>query len=134
MQHQTGAIANVLTSPIVRPNPIIRTNPLVRVLPSLTDLAFFGPIVFLFTRMEGVKTMLGDGDTGWHIRTGQWILANGRVPDKDIFSYTKAGETWYAWEWLWDACFAWLYQHGGLATVVTVNIVLLSLTFALLFR
>src|ERR1700730_14763046 len=113
---------------------IPRANPVVRVLPSLTDLAFLMPIVFLFTRMDGVKTMLGDGDTGWHIRTGQWILANGRVPDKDIFSYTKAGEPWYAWEWLWDVCFAWLYQHGGLATVVAVNIVLLSLTFALLFR
>jgi hypothetical protein len=113
---------------------IPRTNAIVRVLPSLTDLAFLMPTVFLFARMDGVKTMLGDGDTGWHIRTGQWILANGRVPDKDIFSYTKAGETWYAWEWLWDTCFAWLYQHGGLATVVTVNIVLISLTFALLFR
>ena len=63
------------------------------------------PIVFLFTRMEGVKTMLGDGDTGWHIRTGrmdsrQWP----RAAYQDIFSYTKAGQPWYAWEWLWDAC------------------------------
>ena len=56
----------------------IAVNPIVRVLPSLTDLAFLMPIVFLFTRLEGAKTMLGDGDTGWHIRTGQWILANGR--------------------------------------------------------
>ncbi len=111
-----------------------KTNPIVRVLPSLTDLAFLMPIVFLFARMEGAKTMLGDGDTGWHIRTGQWILATGRVPDKDIFSYTKAGQPWYAWEWLWDALAAWLYQHGGLATVVTVNIVIICLTFALLFR
>ena len=30
--------------------------------------------------------------------------------------------------------FAWLYQHGGLATVVAVNIMILCLTFALLFR
>ncbi len=111
-----------------------KTNPIVRVLPSLTDLAFLMPIVFLFTRMDGVKSMLGDGDTGWHIRTGQWILANGRVPHKDIFSYTKPGDPWYAWEWLWDVCFAWLYDHGGLAIVVAVNIVLISLTFALLFR
>ena len=111
-----------------------KTNPIVRFLPSLTDLAFLMPIVFLFARMEGAKTMLGDGDTGWHIRTGQWILANGRVPDKDVFSYTKAGQPWFAWEWLWDVCAAWLYQHGGLATVVTVNIVVICLTFALLFR
>jgi hypothetical protein len=111
-----------------------KTNPIVRVLPSLTDLAFLMPIVFLFTRLEGAKTMLGDGDTGWHIRTGQWILANGQVPHQDVFSYTKAGQPWYAWEWLWDVCAAWTYQHGGLATVVAVNIVIISLTIALLFR
>src|SRR5271166_1905696 len=111
-----------------------RTNPIVRVLPSLTDLAFLMPIVFLFIRMEGAKTMLGDGDTGWHVRTGEWIIANGRVPDKDFFSFTKAGEPWYAWEWLWDVCFAWLYHHGGLATVVIVSMVVLAVTFALLFR
>jgi len=111
-----------------------KTNPIVRVLPSLTDLAFLMPIVFLFARMEGAKTMLGDGDTGWHIRTGEWILANGRVPHVDVFSYTKAGQPWFAWEWLWDVSAAWLYQHGGLATVVTVNIVVICLTFALLFR
>jgi hypothetical protein len=111
-----------------------KTNPIVRVLPSLTDLAFLMPIVFLFTRLEGAKTMLGDGDTGWHIRTGQWILANGQVPHQDFFSYTKAGQPWYAWEWLWDVCAAWVYQHGGLAAIVAVNIVIISLTFALLFR
>ena len=111
-----------------------RTNPIVRLLPSLTDLAFLMPIVFLFARMEGVKTMLGDGDTGWHIRTGEWILSNGRVPTQDVFSFTKAGAPWYAWEWLWDACFAWVYHHGGLASVVMVNIALICLTFVLLFR
>lgn len=111
-----------------------RTNPVVRLLPSLTDVAFLLPVVFLFTRMEGAKTMLGDGDTGWHIRTGEWILANGHVPTKDMFSFTKAGAPWYAWEWLWDMCIAWIYHHGGLASVVVVNIALICLTFALLFR
>lgn len=111
-----------------------RPNPIVHLLPSLTDIAFLMPIVFLFARMEGVKTMLGDGDTGWHIRTGEWILANGRVPTQDVFSFTKAGAPWYAWEWLWDVCFAWVFHHGGLASVVIVNIALICLTFVLLFR
>ena len=92
------------------------------------------PIVFLFTRMEGVKSMLGDGDTGWHVRTGEWILANGQVPRQDMFSFTKPGQAWYAWEWLWDVCFAWLYHHGGMASVVSASILVLSVTFALLYR
>ena len=111
-----------------------KTNPIVHVLPSLTDVAFLMPIVFLFTYMQGAKSMLGDGDTGWHILTGQWILANDRVPHQDIFSYTKPGQPWYAWEWLWDVTFAWLYQHGGMATVVTVSILIICLTFGLLFQ
>jgi len=110
------------------------TNAALRLFPSLTDLAFAMPVIFLFARMDGAKTMLGDGDTGWHIRTGEWILANLRVPRQDLFSFTKAGQPWFAWEWLWDVCFAWLYHHGGLATVVTASIAVLSLTFALLFR
>ena len=111
-----------------------KPNPLVRLLPSATDLAFLLPIVCLFTQMDGAKTMLGDGDTGWHVRTGEWILANLRVPDRDVFSFTKPGEPWFAWEWLWDVAFAWLHQHGGLAAVVVASILVLSVTFALLFR
>ncbi len=105
-----------------------------RLFPSLTDVAFLMPIVFLFTRMDGAKSMLGDGDTGWHIRTGEWILANGRVPRQDMFSFTKPGQAWYAWEWLWDVCFAWLYHHGALASVVSASILVLCVTFALLYR
>ena len=62
----------------------------VRLLPSLTDVAFLMPLAFLFLRMGGATGMLGDGDTGWHVRTGEWILANGRVPHEDMFSYTQA--------------------------------------------
>jgi len=57
----------------------------VKLLPSLADFAFLMPIVFLFVRMEGVKTLLTDCDTGWHIRTGDWIVANHGVPAHDIF-------------------------------------------------
>jgi hypothetical protein len=92
------------------------------------------PILFIFGRMEGVKTLLSDGDTGWHIRTGQWILTHHRVPLHDIFSFSKPDSVWYAWEWLSDILFAWLYSHGGLRTVVFFAMVLISLTFALLFR
>jgi len=111
-----------------------RPNLFVRAMPSLTDLAFLMPIVFLFARLDGAKMMLGDGDTGWHVRTGEWILAHGRVPDQDIFSFTKAGQPWFAWEWLWDVLFGWLHQHWGMGAVVLGSIFVLSITFALLYR
>jgi hypothetical protein len=106
----------------------------IRLFPSLTDVAFLMPLAFLFLRMEGATGMLGDGDTGWHLRTGEWILANGRVPSRDIFSYTKAGEPWFAWEWLWDLAFGWLHQHAGMAAVILGSLLVLCSTSVLLFR
>ena len=106
----------------------------VRLLPSLTDFAFLMPLVFLFGRMEGAKTLLADGDTGWHIRTGEWILAHHAVPRTDIFSFSKPGEAWYAWEWLADVIWAWLHSHGGLALLALACAMLLSATFTIVFR
>jgi hypothetical protein len=106
----------------------------VKMLPSMTDFAFLMPIFFLFGRMGGLKTLLSDCDTGWHIRTGEWILAHRGVPTHDIFSYSKPDGAWYAWEWLTDIIWAFLNSHGGLATVATVGMLLIAFTFTLLFR
>jgi hypothetical protein len=111
-----------------------RSNPAIKLLPSLTDFAFLMPIVFLFGRLEGAKTLLEDGDTGWHIRTGDWILANHAVPTRDLFSFSKPGGPWYAWEWLSDAIWAWLNSHGGLALVALASVLLVSATFTVVFR
>jgi hypothetical protein len=106
----------------------------VRLLPSLTDAAFLMPIAFVFLRMGGATGMLGDGDTGWHLRTGEWIIANGRVPHEDMFSYTRAGQPWFAWEWLWDVLFAWLHQRGGMEAVILASVLVVCTTSVLLFR
>jgi hypothetical protein len=107
---------------------------LFRLFPSLTDVAFLAPLLFLFVRLAGVKTLLGDGDTGWHIRAGEWMLANGRVPEQDLFSFTKSGEPWFAWEWFADVVFALLHRHFGLAGPVYCSIVLIGLASLLTFR
>jgi hypothetical protein len=105
-----------------------------RLLPSIGDFAWLIPIVFLFGRMNGARTLLGDGDTGWHIRTGEWILAHGRVPREDIFSFTRPGQPWFAWEWLSDIAMGWLHRTGGMQAVLLGAIVLICLTQALLYR
>jgi len=112
----------------------LKPNPIFRLMPSLTDVAFLMPVVFLFTRMQGVRSLLGDGDTGWHIRTGEWILANHRVPYQDMFSFTMPGKPWFAWEWLWDIGAAWIHGRFGLGGVVLASFFIICLTFALLYR
>src|ERR1700733_1977579 len=106
----------------------------VRFLPSLTDVAFIVPLIFQFNQLGGAPSLLADGDTGWHLRTGEWIMAHGQVPQQDLFSYTQSGKAWYAWEWLWDVCFGFLNQHFGLAAVVTLSMLLICCTSAMLYR
>ncbi len=108
---------------------------IVRWLPSLTDFAFLIPVVLLVWLLPGgLSTLLGDGDTGWHIRTGEWILAHHTIPHTDIFSFTRFGEPWFAWEWGWDVLFALVHSFTGLAGLVFVNLLLLCFVAALLFR
>ena len=64
-------------------------------MPSLADFFFAALLAWLFLGGGG-KTLLGDGDTGWHIRTGDYILANHTVPHKDLFTFTKPEEAWFA--------------------------------------
>jgi hypothetical protein len=111
-----------------------KPNPVIRLLPSLADVAFLLPLVFLFTRLQGVQTLLGDGDTGWHIRIGDWMMANHAVPRTDMFSFTRPGAPFFAWEWLWDLGAAELHARWGLGAVVLASMLVLCLTFALLYR
>jgi hypothetical protein len=111
-----------------------RSQFVLKLLPSFADFAFLMPIAFLFGRMDGVKSLLGDCDTGWHIRTGEWIIANGWVPAKDIFSYSKPGQPWFAWEWLSEVLWAKLNALAGLEAVTLFSILLICVTFSLLYR
>jgi len=107
---------------------------LVYLMPSLTDFAFILPIVLLFQFLGGTGRLLADGDTGWHIRTGDWILQHRAVPTVDLFSFTKQGQPWFAWEWGWDVLFSLVHSRWGLGGVAFVNVLVLGLVSALLFR
>jgi hypothetical protein len=106
----------------------------IKFLPSLTDFAFLLPLAFLFGRMDGAQTLLSDCDTGWHIRTGDWMAANHAIPTHDVFSFSKPNGTWFAWEWLSDLVFSGLNHLGGLRAVVLLSLLLLAIVFTLLFR
>ena len=106
----------------------------VPLLPSLSDLAFLAPILILFWCTTGVGWLLADSDTGWHIRTGEWILKNFRIPTTDIFSFTKAGEPWFAWEWLSDVLMALAHGLGGLGGVVLLSLLILGATSLCVYK
>jgi hypothetical protein len=106
----------------------------ISLMPSLSDLAFLTPILVLFWCTTGVGWLLTDSDTGWHIRAGEWMLKNRRVPATDLFSFTKAGQPWFAWEWLSDVLMAGIHRDFGLAGIVLVSLLLLGTTSVYVYR
>jgi hypothetical protein len=97
-------------------------------IPSLCDLFFIALFIWLFVAGgDGWRGLLADGDIGWHIRTGDYILAHGSVPRRDLFSFTRTGAPWYAWEWLSDVLFALVHQAAGLKGVVFLAGVIIGL-------
>src|SRR6266581_565962 len=114
--------------------PRLRLGVWASLIPSLSDLASLTPILVLFWCTTGLGWLLTDSDTGWHIRAGDWILKNGRVPATDIFSFTKAGQPWFAWEWLSDVLIAAVHRYSGLAGIVLVSLLLLGATSVCVYR
>jgi hypothetical protein len=102
--------------------------------PSLSDFLLASLVVWLFVAGSGWENLLADGDTGWHIRTGEYILDTRSVPTRDLFSFSKPGEPWFAWEWLADVIFALLHRQWGLAGVVAFSGIALCVAALAVFR
>ena len=112
-----------------RPRPV---SPAVRWLyPSVGACTF---ALTLYLLLISAWRFLLDSDTGWHIRNGGLILETGAVPRTDPFSYTMAGEPWFAWEWLADLLMALAHRSSGLAGVVGGAVLVLLLAYGLLYQ
>src|SRR5450631_2632843 len=104
--------------------------------PSLSDFLFIALIAWLFmsSGAHGWQSLLADADVGWHIRTGEYILDHHQVPRHDLYSFSKPGAPWYAWEWLSDVIDALLFRWAGLKGVVLAAGVLIALFATTLMR
>src|SRR5215813_2912362 len=85
-------------------------------LPSVADIFFLCP--FLFLALKGGSNLLNDADTGYHIRTGEYIIRNLTVPQYDIFSNIEPPLPWVAHEWLSEVIMALVHRFSGLTGVV----------------
>src|SRR5689334_11995804 len=93
------------------PNSIFRY-----LLPSIGNLVF---VAILFVLIFSVGNgLLNDGDTGYHIRTGELIAKTGRVPRTDPYSYHTPPIDWTAHEWLSEMVMAIIFHRFGLTGVV----------------
>src|SRR5271169_1200165 len=98
----------------------VLTNRWARIfVPSLSDLFFLAILIWVFmSSSSGWQGLLVDGDVGWHIRSGEYILDHHAVPHQDLYSFSKPGAPWYAWEWGSDVIYGLLHRWAGLRGVV----------------
>jgi hypothetical protein len=78
---------------------------------SLATAAVAGFAVYALALLS--PAIFNDGDTFWHIRAGQWMLAHHSVLDHDIFSLPFAGRPWDTQEWLAEVLMAGAFQLFG---------------------
>ena len=74
-----------------------------------------------------------DGDLWWHLRTGEAIVQNGRIPQTDIFSFTIPDHGWIVQQWLTDSLMWLLYQSVGLTGLIVVFALIVTVAFMLVY-
>ena len=100
-------------------------------MPSIGNIIFVA--ILLVLTLNIAVGLLGDGDTGYHIKTGEYILDTGKVPRVDIYSFITPPLKWTAHEWLAETIMAMIYRTSGLTGVVVFFATLLATTHWLLY-
>lgn len=105
--------------------------------PSLETIHFLLSCLLVFAFFAGFDASLRDGDTSWHLATGEWILNHRTIPVTDPFSYTFRGAQWTAHEWLSEVVMyvAWsLAGWPGLLLLFAVTLTAIFARLGLWFR
>jgi hypothetical protein len=100
--------------------------------PSIADIIFIS--LFLYLSFSAGKGLLNDGDTGYHIRAGEYILNTFSIPKEDIFSFHTPTLPWTAHEWLSEVIMAMTHRTFGLTGIVIFFSFIISLVYYLLFK
>lgn len=101
------------------------------------DLALCLAAVTLFyclIAFNASQQLFRDSDSGWHIRTGENILNSHTLPRTDPYSFSRAGQPWFAWEWASDCVMGAADRLGGLKGVVWVFVLVIAAVTWLWFR
>lgn len=98
------------------------------VLPLLVAVSAYG------LALSRGSLLLLDGDTYWHIATGNRILQHVAVPHRDPFSFTVAGAPWVDHEWLGEVLMALAYDTAGWSGLVLLTALALASALGLLCR
>jgi hypothetical protein len=79
-------------------------------------LAVFGSLLLATAALSLLQ--IRELDYFWHVKTGEIILATGRVPMVDAYTYTVPGARYVDVHWLFQVIVQLAYRIGGHAAVV----------------
>ena len=100
--------------------------------PSIADIIFISLFLSLIFFMG--KYLLQDGDTGYHIRSGEYIIKTLSIPMQDIFSFHRPALPWTAHEWLSEVIMAIVHRSFGMTGIVIFFSLIISLAYSLFFK
>lgn len=89
-------------------------------LPNLAAMLAAATLAYCIFMFNGAGQLFRDSDSGWHIRSGEWILAHRALPRTDPYSFSRAGEPWFEWEWGSDVLVGLAHRMDGLRGVTVL--------------
>lgn len=98
----------------------------------LEELLFVA--ILLAAYSLGPQMLSLDSDLGRHITLGNYILANGAIPDSNILSYTKPNEPRPPYEWGSQVLIALANKYLGLDGVILLFAIIIALSFPLTYQ
>ena len=101
-------------------------------IPSIADIIFIS--LFLYLSFYAGIGLLNDGDTGYHIRAGEYIIDTVTIPKHDIFSFLTPPLPWTTHEWFSEVIMATLHRAFGLTGITIFFSFLISFIYYLLYR
>lgn len=101
-------------------------------LPSIGDVVFI--IVFSLALVLGAGLTHRDGDFAKHLRVGQTVLDEGRLPVTDVYSHTMTGGMMVPYEWLAQTAFAATEELFGFDGIGLLTALVSAAPWAILYR
>ena len=100
--------------------------------PTIGDIVWIA--VFLTVLRKGQTMLNMDGDLPLHLTQGRYMLEFGKIPLRDVFSHTLAGQPVAQHKWLAQVIFAFAERIFSLEGVVILSAVVIASAFWLVFK
>ena len=73
-------------------------------------------------------------DIWWHLKTGEYIVQNLTVPEKDIYTYSVSNHDWIDLHWLFQVFVYVVHLFSGYNGLILTVAAVIALLFSILFR